>query len=802
MNRGFTLFEVAISLAILAMGVTVMMTLIPIGLRTQEAARSRLLASAQAVNMIEVFNNMGFIERGPSGIETRTAAEPWHSPAGHRGMSHDLEDKVATIFGGMAPLPLTIARRIDTPDDELRRILDQGGYVYYAKPGMPGGFAVNTIATTMLDPPHEAGKLIVGVVGLAQQNAVSAFAPKAWPYYSDVSAPPDWDTFSSGDSALDEQYFVRAMYFTTATAIPKSTNWGRSRNVDPAHPDPADPDHFLPNPDLTRNEFLAGFESYGLFDSQDWVGNMATRNPTPTPEMAKRFFACAWWYAHRILARTGGTSSPLAAALGGDIPAYDPALPGGRPGENTNPRLHAAVDAMIVDKANTAKYVAALRAVAFAGMCLTRHYTAAQFASIDAGPPADVTSAYPGLYPGVYVPPYRIDAAPMSGWPVPYLSAPAITASIALPPDVPAQVVTADSTPPAYITLARLTSWNEAMMHTLMRYCASYPYDWAMRRPANRPIMMDVPLVQYDLFPTGSYATSASRSGDLWLDLTIDPTTGSSRGYTSASGSFPWFSGTIAGSTVTARQWRWITPQVVPRIGRNHTNALMMDSGASSPWGDPAHFNLTAPFSPTERCRQIVVWSVDWQSYEDFETAPGAPVDASRYPMVRISANSAQARRLPSRNGGVDTLWASQESNIVAMMNKFGPGDAERPSFRNPEKLMLFTRDVSAFPTGRPMIDWIQDVDTIGQTTGYSFTDPGYGVNVNTALDSNHIQDLGNLPNFRGQDPKQVFSGLYGADRNNNTTLERGRTPPTVRLRATEVARFNFYDPRLPQSLR
>lgn len=54
-------------------------------------------------------------------------------------------------------------------------------------------------------------------------------------------------------------------------------------------------------------------------------------------------------------------------------------------------------------------------------------------------------------------------------------------------------------------------------------------------------------------------------------------------------------------------------------------NKLNIDNG----WGDPTHFHLTRPFDPTERMRQVVFWSVDWQSYEDFEELPSPLHDAS-----------------------------------------------------------------------------------------------------------------------------------------------------------------------------
>jgi hypothetical protein len=44
--------------------------------------------------------------------------------------------------------------------------------------------------------------------------------------------------------------------------------------------------------------------------------------------------------------------------------------------------------------------------------------------------------------------------------------------------------------------------------------------------------------------------------------------------------------------------------------------------------------------------------------------------------------------------------------------------------------------------------------------------------------------------------------GNFGADRNGNGKFDRGPIPPSVRLRATQVGRFNYYDKRFVASLR
>ena len=43
-----------------------------------------------------------------------------------------------------------------------------------------------------------------------------------------------------------------------------------------------------------------------------------------------------------------------------------------------------------------------------------------------------------------------------------------------------------------------------------------------------------------------------------------------------------------------------------------------------------------------------------------------------------------------------------------------------------------------------------------------------------------------------------LISGIFGADRNGNGRLDRGPVPRSVRLRAVMVARFNYYDMRVP----
>ena len=54
-NRGFTLFEVSISLALVAFGVVSILMLLPSGVKAQQMARFQIYAAAKAEEMIEQF---------------------------------------------------------------------------------------------------------------------------------------------------------------------------------------------------------------------------------------------------------------------------------------------------------------------------------------------------------------------------------------------------------------------------------------------------------------------------------------------------------------------------------------------------------------------------------------------------------------------------------------------------------------------------------------------------------------------------------------------------------------------------
>jgi hypothetical protein len=285
-----------------------------------------------------------------------------------------------------------------------------------------------------------------------------------------------------------------------------------------------------------------------------------------------------------------------------------------------------------------------------------------------------------------------------------------------------------------------VTNFHENALTLGFKFAASYPYDWGAPRPLQRATMMDFPLIEYDLMvnpedpQTSLYNTTTDRS---------------------------LFTGVIFGSSTPAFQWRPVTPHAVVNAGRSATYPSFPVGGPdwTKIWGPTQHSTLTARFEAAERCRQIVFWAVDWQSYEDFETAASAPVDAGRY-----------AKEAP-RNGA---SFASLCSGAKWM-------DHHMFGYRNPEKMIVFNNDMSSVPTGR------------STPTGKGF-----------AIGTHGPDHFGAQTNDQGLGTAEIsrFIGRWGADRNANQQLDRGTVPKSVRMRASLVARFNYYDLRVPATIR
>lgn len=257
----------------------------------------------------------------------------------------------------------------------------------------------------------------------------------------------------------------------------------------------------------------------------------------------------------------------------------------------------------------------------------------------------------------------------------------------------------------------------------VMRAATADPYNWGVARQTAQQNAFDFPVLQHDLFPAGSYPAYSDPMSDP-IVVPPDPP-----------------------KNDTA--WRVVAPRRVEDYGQARglygsrpppntpvflpPNKTNIDNG----WGDPTHFHLTRIFDPAERMRQVVFWSVDWQSYEDFEELPSPLHDASM---------------------GFKDSYGTQVS-----ADWWGIGLPERGNY------------------------WT----TIARTTKAGAVRGANGTNQT-------FDAFCDTSTYKGG----YFMGMFGADRNGNGRFDRGSVPKSVRLRATQIARFTIYDRVLPGELR
>ncbi|HYE04346.1 MAG TPA: hypothetical protein VEL07_02390 [Planctomycetota bacterium] len=130
-----------------------------------------------------------------------------------------------------------------------------------------------------------------------------------------------------------------------------------------------------------------------------------------------------------------------------------------------------------------------------------------------------------------------------------------------------------------------------------MRYAAADPYDWGAHRPLNRALCTDFPLLQYDL--SGEPRIAANGDASWPITAPVQP-----HGYGES---------------------HFMLSDIFP-LATTSTRAQIDDN-----WGNPRNLTLTARFAAAERCRTLICWSVDWTAFEDFESAPSAPMEATRH---------------------------------------------------------------------------------------------------------------------------------------------------------------------------
>ena len=334
-------------------------------------------------------------------------------------------------------------------------------------------------------------------------------------------------------------------------------------------------------------------------------------------------------------------------------------------------------------------------------------------------------------------------------------------------------------------------------MRMAMLYAASQPYDWGAPRPSQRALFTDNPLLEYDIVPSPAVVDSFTNN-DTAINPDNAPTAPTRIPISGAPGVF-------------GSQWHVIPARPITNIGRsssfpntpippnrwaNRWDATLPGGVKNTLWGNPANFTLAKQFEPAERCRELVFWSVDWLSYVDAETAPNI-LDASRVPFAA-----------PINVPTVPDLSLFKDTGDKTMRLQYWRSRSQFiNSFFNPEMDRAFSNSVSDFPTG---FQWSfqNTTDALGGTwngqnnartkdgTEVGDGNPG-GVKVGVNINAGEIWWGVNY--LRSGD--RLYS-RYGADRNGNRTLDRGPVQQSTRLRATLLARYNFYDPRLTLRLR
>jgi hypothetical protein len=196
-RRGFTLFEIAISLAIVTVGVFATMLSFSTGIKAQRLARFQLYAGAK---MLDVMFEWGQTER----IEWNRAKEARYLTQNlNMGRAVDLDRLMMRGGFGMLPLPPAIAARIDSDQDEIQTLLAGGGQLFYCDPQpielghsirtFDGGTRGRTYAADVTLALEEQ-MLLFGVVGHAQQNALPMHPCMAMPYQGWYPSPPQsWE---------------------------------------------------------------------------------------------------------------------------------------------------------------------------------------------------------------------------------------------------------------------------------------------------------------------------------------------------------------------------------------------------------------------------------------------------------------------------------------------------------------------------------------------------------------------------------------------------------------------------------
>jgi prepilin-type N-terminal cleavage/methylation domain-containing protein len=181
-RSGFTLFEVAISLLIMAIGVLAAVALLPRSLEQLNMARQKIYVSAIAMDLSSHFT-YGYVRNNKTRGDYYHLSKVANSPDIERATNGYLSSLVD--YRNMAPVPPEILLRLDSDDDTIRNLVRDGIPVYYVLPRQmdvsrpvgvpsPDGKALSNeqMADTLFESQGaELGQVIFAVVGDPQLNA-------------------------------------------------------------------------------------------------------------------------------------------------------------------------------------------------------------------------------------------------------------------------------------------------------------------------------------------------------------------------------------------------------------------------------------------------------------------------------------------------------------------------------------------------------------------------------------------------------------------------------------------------------
>ena len=741
LRRGFTLFEVAISLVLVSFGVVSVLMLFPVGIKAQEMARFRVYAACKAEEMVETFN--ATTNANPA-IDTE-GLMPWDTAGAYRAQAWDMEARLSSHRYGIMPLPVALAQRIDSDSDEIQQIISQGGYIYYSQP----------LATTETEeqgnpkaPPNDAQKLIFTISGYAQQNSLTMFAMKNWPYSTPMPSPPmhmshmpDMWLPKPGTQAGGSYWSFHSWPYCGEDwdipweSIPFNLDPDMGVVYDYPYVNPSAPplpagSHY---PHIGYFPYACGTIYWGQTTTS--IPYPAQVSPTtfadgtlgiaPCLQTALGYVQAAVWYFEKKMDPTG---------------KYSMLFSSGNPGGSATLDPHA--DFVSTVETDRWQEVQAFRFLAHASTVLT------SWISYSDSNPANMDLSARGAL----IPPATIYGFTSHG---------------------------AGGSSNIYIYDGDIRYFHERAMYLLMQFYAMYPYDWAVPRSTNRTIMTDYPLLMSDLYSpplVGSvFGSQPTVPAAGWRPISSEPIQ-----HIGVSQTYPIM------AAQSNQSPSWTIPSGIVALDASMMGGANTSPAPTSIFGNIDHYTLAAPFQPAERCREIVFWAADWQSYEDFETLPSAPVDASKYPL--------SGPRTTTGSGNVNpptfSLW-SQQRTFYQRMGDMAFRDEQLWAFRSPEKSMLFLQDMSQYPTGTPLVglNGAYQWEMLNVPNQWGYPPPDQGANQSW---------VGKLDNTADH----VFNGLYGADRNFNQVLDRGPLPRSVRIRAQLVGCFNFYDPRVPAILR